>query len=200
MAYGGLSLVYRPLRNVDFDVQNYLKADRTFKLDDYLIYGPLAMDVGFSLSGVRSAHSIKEKAALYLLSSALNAMIVYPVKSMADRQRPDGSNYHSFPSGHTSNAFVGAEFFWQEYKHRSFWLASSGYLMATATAYLRIRNNKHWLSDVMGGAGIGMLSTKVIYRFYPWISQLVSPGKANITILPISSTTGYGINVCINLN
>ena len=77
--------------------------------------------------------------------------------------RPDGSTYNSFPSGHTATAFVGAEFMHQELGWHSPWYSFAGYTMATATGILRIANNRHWLGDVIAGAGIGMLTTKLSY-------------------------------------
>jgi membrane-associated phospholipid phosphatase len=38
--------------------------------------------------------------------------------------------------------------------------------MATATGVLRVMNNRHWLSDVITGAGIGILTTKFSYWLY----------------------------------
>lgn len=77
--------------------------------------------------------------------------------------RPDGSNDHSFPSGHTATAFMTATMLTKEYGHKSPWIGIGVYLMATATGLMRMANNKHWLSDVLTGAGIGILSTEMGY-------------------------------------
>jgi membrane-associated phospholipid phosphatase len=42
--------------------------------------------------------------------------------------------------------------YFQEYKDSNLWYA--GFVFATATAILRIANNKHYSSDVLAGAGI----------------------------------------------
>ena len=49
---------------------------------------------------------------------------------------------------------------WQEYKDVSVWYGISGYIVATGTGFFRIYNNKHWLTDVAAGAGIGILIDK----------------------------------------
>ena len=61
-------------------------------------------------------------------------------------------------------AFMAATMLHKEYgTTRSPWYSIGGYTVATATAVSRMLNNKHWLSDVMVGAGIGILSTEVGY-------------------------------------
>jgi membrane-associated phospholipid phosphatase len=63
--------------------------------------------------------------------------------------RPDGSSYTSFPSAHTANAFTNAEILRREYKDLFTLYGVVGYTMAICTGYLRMYNNKHWLSDVV---------------------------------------------------
>lgn len=77
--------------------------------------------------------------------------------------RPDGSSRTSFPSGHTATAFMTATMLRHEYGHLSPWIGIGGYTVATGTGLMRMANNKHWLSDVLTGAGIGILSTEVGY-------------------------------------
>jgi membrane-associated phospholipid phosphatase len=54
-----------------------------------------------------------------------------------------------------------AEFMHQEYKDQSVWYSIAGYTAATATGVLRMYNVRHWFSDVVAGAGIGILGTKL---------------------------------------
>ena len=97
------------------------------------------------------------------MSGALMAGTIYSLKGISHRIRPDSSNKKSFPSGHTANAFRGADILYQELKNTNHILAFSGYAAAAATGVLRIYNNKHWFSDVVTGAGIGFLSSRVSY-------------------------------------
>jgi membrane-associated phospholipid phosphatase len=111
---------------------------------------------------------------LCALSNLLETGIVHALKNTTSRMRPDGSSKNSFPSGHTASAFVAAEFLHQEYKDKSVWISISGYTVATLTGALRILNNRHWLSDVVAGAGIGILSVKTVYWTYPSLQKIWS--------------------------
>ena len=91
------------------------------------------------------------------------ASVVNTIKYTAHVRRPDKSNYKSFPSGHTATAFMAAMMMHKEYGDRSPWYSISAFTVATATGISRILNNRHWLSDVLAGAGIGILSTELGY-------------------------------------
>jgi membrane-associated phospholipid phosphatase len=84
---------------------------------------------------------------------------------------------HYFPSGHTAIAFMGAEFLRQEYRHRSPWYGVAGYGVAAATGAFRLYHMRHWWYDVVAGAAIGVAATQVAYAAYPWIKQMLFPGK-----------------------
>ena len=99
------------------------------------------------------------------------------LKSNSKVERPDGSGFNSFPSGHTATAFAGAEFLWQEYKEVSIWYGISGFIVATGTGAFRMYNNKHWLTDVVAWAGIGILSTKIAYWMHPFIQKKIFRSK-----------------------
>ncbi|RPH03037.1 MAG: phosphatase PAP2 family protein [bacterium TMED144] len=84
---------------------------------------------------------------------AANILSTYAIKSLAQRQRPDGSNNYSFPSGHTSNSFLAAELINQI---KGMPLSVPFYLLSINTALSRINDKKHFLSDVIFGAAIGI--------------------------------------------
>ena len=56
---------------------------------------------------------------------------------------------------------------------RSPWFSVAGYGVAAATGVMRVLNNRHWVSDVMSGAGIGIMSTELGYA----IGDLFFKGK-----------------------
>jgi len=108
------------------------------------------------------------------------------LKGATNKLRPSGANSRSFPSGHTATAFVGAEFMRQEFSESSPWYGYVGYSMATATGALRMMNDQHWLSDVLAGAGVGIISTRLTYLAYPWIKKkLIRNKEPNFIAVPV---------------
>ena len=126
---------------------------------------------------------------------------VYAVKNITKVQRPDGSGSNSFPSGHTATAFAAAEFMRQEYKDASPWYGIAGYAAAMATGILRLYNNKHWVSDVVAGAGVGILSTKLAYWIYPAIKRKFFKHKSiNTMVMPFYQNGGGGLSIVSNFH
>ena len=133
-------------------------------IDDYTqFFGP-AMVVGLKLGGYEGRSDWPRLLASAGMSYAIMAGLVNGIKYTAKEMRPDGSTANSWPSGHTATAFVGATLLHKEYGlTRSPWWSVAGYGVATATGVMRVLNNRHWISDVMSGAGIGILSTELGY-------------------------------------
>ena len=99
---------------------------------------------------------------------------VNSIKYTSKEMRPDGSSANSWPSGHTATSFAGATILHKEYGlTRSPWYSIAGYGVATATGVMRVLNNRHWVSDVLSGAGIGILSTELAYA----LSDILFKGK-----------------------
>ena len=133
-------------------------------IDDYTqFFGPV-MTVGLKLAGYEGRSDWPRLLASAGMSYALMAVMVNGIKYTAKEMRPDGSSANSWPSGHTATAFVGATMLHKEYGlTRSPWWSVAGYGVATATGVMRVLNNRHWISDVMSGAGIGILSAELGY-------------------------------------
>jgi membrane-associated phospholipid phosphatase len=123
-------------------------------------------------------------------------MSVESIKTITKRERSDGSNNASFPSGHTATAFASAEFLRQEYKDESPLYGIAGYAVATTTGILRLYNNKHWVSDVVAGAGFGIASTKLAYLLYPKVKKLLTgKGSLNYSVVPAYQDHTYGLSL-----
>ena len=88
--------------------------------------------------------------------------------------RPDSIDNNSMPSGHTTLAFISATFLFEEFKDVSIWIGVAGYSIATATGVIRMLNNKHWMSDVFVGAGLGILVTELTYFVYPVVKGFIT--------------------------
>ena len=198
ITYGAISLGNNGIRQIDYSVRDHLVEKNALwhvKWDDYLQFSPAVAAFGMKLSGVKSTHKLMDMAILYVLSNGMNGVIVEAGKFVVGRERPDQSNHFSFPSGHTSTAFVAAEFLHQEYKDQSVWISVGGYSMATLIGVARIYNNKHWVSDVVAGAGVGILSTKAVYWVYPYLQKAFGKKdqKTSVVFLPSYDRGSWGV-------
>ena len=134
------------------------------EIDNYTQYFGPAMVLGLKLAGVEGRSTWPRLLASTAMSYGIMAAFVNGIKYTAKEMRPDGSTANSWPSGHTATSFVGATLLHHEYgMTRSPWYSIAGYGVATATGIMRVLNNRHWVSDVMSGAGIGIMSTELAY-------------------------------------
>jgi hypothetical protein len=186
VVYGVISLHTDALQDVNETVHKEMyTAGQSHKttIDNYLQYAPAAAVYGLNIAGIHGKNNFRDRTIIYGLSSLMMGITVNVTKNATHETRPDGSNNLSFPSGHTATAFVAAEFLRQEYKEVSVWYGIAGYAAATATGYLRIYNNKHWVGDVVAGAGIGIISTRLAYWMYPRIRRSLFKNKDVHTIV-----------------
>ena len=126
--------------------------------DDYLRFLPEVMHIGYEYIGAEPQHGLTDRTIEFLWSFAAIGALGYGTRAIVNSPRPDGSNSHSFPSGHACISFAGAELVRMEYG----WGCGAGaYAVATGVCVLRLYNNEHWLSDLMFGAGVGILSAHI---------------------------------------
>ena len=164
-------------------------------VDDYLAFVPAAAVYALNLAGVKGKHNFVDRSVIYLVSLTMAGLTTGIIKSSTGVWRPDGSDDRSFPSSHTALAFVSATFLHEEYKDQSIWYGIAGYSIATASGVLRMLNNKHWMSDVLVGAGLGILTTKVMYWIYPLVQKRVGnkSDNNNLAMVPYVSPNHFGI-------
>ena len=170
---------FRSLRN------DYMPKFRNHT-DDYMQFAPAAVMLGLKTAGVEGRSSWSRMLVSDAFSAMLMGGVVNTLKTTTHVTRPDGSNEHSFPSGHTATAFMTATMLSKEYGHKSPWISIGAYTTATATGLMRMANNKHWLSDVLTGAGIGILTTELGY----WIGDLIFKNKG----INHSATTDFQLD------
>ena len=150
----------RAFRSARFSLDKNWKTE----IDNYTQFSPYAVAVGLKALGYDGRSSWDRLAVSALASNAVMALAVNATKYSVKEMRPDNSTRNSFPSGHTATAFVAATVLHKEYGlTRSPWFSVGGYAVAMSTGFMRVLNNRHWISDVMAGAGIGILSTELGY-------------------------------------
>lgn len=146
--------------------------------------GLLAHDQGISRTGAQLA-----------ASGAVAAASVELLKEATGRSRPDAGDgayefrpFHggeSFPSGHSAAAFALATTIGDA--SHSIWVQAGLYAVATGTAWSRVYDERHWPSDVVLGAALGVTSAKLvnghwrIFHLRP-PSFLVSPRAAGLQL------------------
>lgn len=199
VGYGLISLGNNGIRDLDFSTKAELSEDHpkfAAHIDDYLEFAPLFTMYGLDMAGIKGKNKVLDQTAILLITTGITTAAITTFKSQTHRLRPDGSSYNSFPSGHTATAFAAAELLNQEFKGLSPWYGYVGYTVATATGILRMYNNKHWLSDVVAGAGFGILSTKLTYVLYPYFKKMINPkGQSNLMLAPNYQNKMLGFNL-----
>lgn len=154
-------------KNVNTPVKETMdkwRGNNYFRVDDYLQYMPAAAYLCMDFCGIKARHSFKERLMVGATAYLTLAAVVNITKFSVGEMRPDTEMRNSFPSGHTATAFTGAELVRAEY---GLWPGISAYTVATAIAFLRLYNGRHWLNDVVAGAGVGILSARVGYWMLP---------------------------------
>ena len=172
------------------NIRNKVGNDFVNHIDDYLVYAPIVEMYGADLMGIKSKHHWFDQTKYFLLSNLLTGAVTHLTKILTKKTRPDGSSL-SFPSGHTSFAFTNAAVLYQEFKESAPILAYSGYAIAGTTGTFRILNNKHWISDVLVGAGLGILITELVYYIEPLKNFNPFLKSKNISLMPQIGQNDY---------
>jgi hypothetical protein len=199
IAYGAVGTYTDPFKRWNVKIRNSVTDNihKKYSIDDQLRYVPIVSVYLLDVVGVKAKHRFIDRSIIMLTSYLLTTTTVRTLKGTTCIMRPDSSLRTSFPSGHTSLAFAGAEFLWQEYKDRSVWYGIAGYTIAGSVGVLRIVNNKHWLTDVIAGAGVGMLCTKTSYFLYERVRNKVQMRKYGAMLFPIYNYNQWGIGLSV---
>lgn len=176
-----------------------LRSDCRFRADDYLQYLPVAAHVGMGLIGVKARHSFRERVAVTATAYATMGVLVNVTKYAVREQRPDTGARNSFPSGHTATAFMGAELVRKEYGNTC---GAGAYAFATGIAFLRLYNDRHWLNDIIAGAGVGILSAHIGYWLLPLEQRWLGWGNSSAAVVvapvcnPMERNAGLVLTAC----
>lgn len=163
--------------------------------DDIIQYVPFGVMFGLDAIGLKGKHKLGDQLILSVLSTTLSQGITQSLKYIVKYPRPDADGNESFPSGHTTMAFTSATVLHHEFGEKSVAISILGYSAATATGAMRMLNNRHWLADVLFGAGVGIASTHAVYAVYPWLKHKVFKRNKVVALPTYSTQNGGGIYV-----
>lgn len=146
--------------------------DAVKKSTDILMYSPQV--VGLITTLILEDY---EGTKQLVLAGATSMATTYLLKHTVKKQRPDGSNNLSFPSGHTATAFQGASFIARRYGWK---YGIPAYLVSGYVAWGRVYGRKHDTWDVLAGAAIGIGSSYIFTRpFAKKHNLVISPAIIN---------------------
>jgi hypothetical protein len=198
MAGGGGALA---LRGFDHTLNARLRghedtAEPVFVVGKYI--GQTPVQVGVSLATYAYGRATGEKKVSHLGMDLLRAQIVTGaltsgLKYATQRERPDHSNAHSFPSGHASVTFATATVI---ERHLGWRMSALGYGVASYVAASRLHDNRHWLTDVVFGAAVGTIGGRTVTqhgRNYWTLVPTTVPGGAAVYLARTSESRRAGV-------
>lgn len=209
MAYIGVPLVVAGIATQGYtsdrfyDLRNAYAPNFHNSYDDYLQLAPGVAAIILKACGVEGRSSWPRFLTSGAFSGVLTYGVVQGLKYSVGTLRPDGSARNSFPSGHTATAFATAHILHKEYGCVSPWISVGGYTAATAVGIGRQLNNRHWISDVLAGAGIGILVTELGYFFADLIFKekgLYTISTPDFTIAQKPSQVGLTMGLSLPFN
>jgi len=182
--------------NFQNDIRNGIGKGFSTTIDDYLRYVPMAELAIANIIGLQSKNHWFDQAKNLFIIDLASFVLVRPLKSIVKRSRPNNIYiYNSFPSGHTTLAFSNATLLYYEYIDHHPVFAYSGYVFATATGALRVLNDRHWVADVLVGAGIGMLITHIVYALEPLKNWNPFLEKQQLSFMPIINRDEFKLGI-----
>jgi membrane-associated phospholipid phosphatase len=153
----GLGLMFHPL---DKEISKTLSGDDSFLMSTFpdnlgstaTILSGAALS--YAIGRLANNDNLAETGLLVLEATVTTQFITLAGKYLVQRPRPDGGNNHSFPSGHTSGMFAAASVLDARFGYKA---GVPAYLLASFVGYSRIRMEKHYPTDVVCGAILGVI-------------------------------------------
>lgn len=202
IALGSFGVWNKQVKELNVEIKEGVANWRNKKIhiDDYAQYVPMASVYGLSLLGAKAKHSYGERTVIMATAYLCMGLLTNSTKQIVGNPRPDTGAKNSFPSGHTATAFVGAELLRIEYGEQSPWFGIGAYSVACGVGLFRIYNERHWLTDVIAGAGVGILSARIGYWLLPVYKNLFQKQKTkqlHTTIVPFYDGKSAGISATL---
>jgi PAP2 superfamily protein len=162
---GGLALAVHPADdNVNEAMVNSDFAHNFFKLGKYIGNSytllPAAVTV-YVIGRTKDRPKVSHMGMDLIQSLAVSEALVQTLKYTTRRERPDGSGKNSFPSGHAADTFAFATAL---ERHLGWKGAVPAYIIASYVAISRLPDNRHWLSDTVFGASVGIIAGRTVTR------------------------------------
>lgn len=170
-------------------------------IDNVMQFLPAAAHLGIEYLGIKSKNNLLQRIAASATSFSIMISACGILKHKMEEGRPNSPlAFTSFPSGHTATAFTGAELLRLEYGRTTGIIA---YTFASGIAFMRMFNDRHWLNDVIAGAGIGILSAQIGYKLLPLETRIfkLDRKKRNMSITPLynPSDNHFGLAMSIDI-
>ncbi|RXP44590.1 phosphatase PAP2 family protein [Lutibacter sp. HS1-25] len=181
-------------KNLNNDLRDAVGNNFQTSVDDYLLFVPIVQMYAADAFGMKAKNHWFDQTKYLFISNVISTGISELLKSTITKTRPDTSDGNSFPSGHTTIAFTNAAVLQNEFQETSPVYAYSGYAFATTTGVFRMLNNRHYVSDVLVGAGIGILVTQLVYHFEPLKKFNPFKKSKDISFFPQYKENTYGFH------
>lgn len=182
------------VKNLQTEIYNQSFSNFHTRIDDGLQYAPTLINIGLHIG----SNQRKALVGKFIIGSIAYAGLTQGLKHSLQISRPNGGE-NSFPSGHAATAFFGAHLLAKEFSQEKPWVPYLGYGLATSTAFLRMANNQHWMSDVLVGAGIGIGAAEFSTYLYPILEKKWQKKHA-YTIEPVIGNQVYAMRIAWQLN
>lgn len=159
------------------------------RVEDTLDAGDAIGGVMFQVGGAFATYAVgrltgkpavAQVGADLVRAQLVTQAVTQAVKVAAARNRPDGTHF-SFPSGHSAGAFASAAVL---QAHFGWKVGVPAYGLATYVAASRLSENRHYLSDVIFGATVGMMAARTV---------TLGHGRARFALVPTATARGAGI-------
>ncbi|MEE1963934.1 phosphatase PAP2 family protein [Allomuricauda taeanensis] len=163
--------------------------DYAIPVDDLMQYVPIAQIYIADVLGIKAKNHWFDQTKYLIISNVITAALTHGAKFAINKERPNGSSY-AFPSGHSSFSFANATVLYEEFHDTAPGFACSGYVLTSMVGSLRVINNKHWVSDVLAGAGLGILVTRLVYSWEPLKNWNPCKKMKDVTFIPSFDSSG----------
>lgn len=199
IAVGTIGYYWGDFHKLNRSVRNgiaHIRNGHYIHIDDWIQYIPTAGYLALGFYKNKRRLDFKERVAVEATAYLSMTALVNIAKYSFREKRPDSSARNSFPSGHTATAFTGAELIRSEF---GWGIGSAAYVISTGVAFLRLYNDRHWLNDVIAGAGIGILSARIGYWMLPlyrkWFHWDKKENQACLVTVPSYSQGNLALNL-----